>query len=438
MISELISKLSHGTNLSYDETKNILSAILGGHTTKQQTVDFLSYLTDKGETDDELLGMLDVMEEYAIKISPKCRGKVIDLCGTGGDMLGTFNISTASAFVVAASGGIVAKHGNRSSSGMVGSADIFEYFGYDLDQSPEDIVYILDKFNLCFMFAQKFHPAMKNVASARKELKRRTAFNLLGPLSNPAGVKNQLIGVSSNEFLRRLPVILQKKGADIFEYFGYDLDQSPEDIVYILDKFNLCFMFAQKFHPAMKNVASARKELKRRTAFNLLGPLSNPAGVKNQLIGVSSNEFLRRLPVILQKKGAENIMTVISGDGLDEFSTSAVNHICLLQNGKISTSMIDPQTLGLEKSSLHEIQTSSKKDAVKAFVSVLEGTANRSMIDTTVLNSAAGLIIGDVAKDFTEGIEMAQNTIKNGDAFKLLKEFLSETGSTKLNEVQRS
>ena len=347
MISELISKLSHGTNLSYDETKNILSAILGGHTTKQQTVDFLSYLTDKGETDDELLGMLDVMEEYAIKISPKCRGKVIDLCGTGGDMLGTFNISTASAFVVAASGGIVAKHGNRSSSGMVGSADIFEYF-------------------------------------------------------------------------------------------GYDLDQSPEDIVYILDKFNLCFMFAQKFHPAMKNVASARKELKRRTAFNLLGPLSNPAGVKNQLIGVSSNEFLRRLPVILQKKGAENIMTVISGDGLDEFSTSAVNHICLLQNGKISTSMIDPQTLGLEKSSLHEIQTSSKKDAVKAFVSVLEGTANRSMIDTTVLNSAAGLIIGDVAKDFTEGIEMAQKTIKNGDAFKLLKEFLSETGSTKLNEVQRS
>ena len=134
------------------------------------------------------------------------------MCGTGGDKLQTFNISTTASFVVAAAGGIVAKHGNRSSSGISGSADIFEYFGYDLNADPSTIADILRRLHrICFMFAQKFHPAMKNVSSARKQLGIRTAFNLLGPLSNPANVKNQLVGVFSNEFLTTFASNSKKK-----------------------------------------------------------------------------------------------------------------------------------------------------------------------------------------------------------------------------------
>ncbi|WP_048097330.1 anthranilate phosphoribosyltransferase, partial [Candidatus Nitrosopumilus salaria] len=156
---------------------------------------------------------LDKMQEFSLKVEPKNQGTIIDMCGTGGDKLQTFNISTTASFVVAAAGGIVAKHGNRSSSGVSGSADIFEYFGYDLDLEPSKIADILEKHNICFMFAQKFHPAMRHVSAARKKLGKRTAFNLLGPLSNPAGVKNQMIGVFSTEYLDRIPLILKKRGA---------------------------------------------------------------------------------------------------------------------------------------------------------------------------------------------------------------------------------
>ena len=348
MISDLISKLENKTELTYDEMKYAMSGILQGETTEQQTIEFLSNLTEKGETDDELLGMLDKMQEYSVKVIPKNKGTIIDVCGTGGDKLQTFNISTTAAFVVAASGGIVAKHGNRSSSGVSGSADIFEYFGHDLEQSPETV-------------------------------------------------------------------------SDI------------------LEKFNICFMFAQKFHPAMKNVASARKQIGKRTAFNLLGPLSNPAEIKNQLIGVFSNEFLDRLPQLLKRKGAENIMTVRSDDGMDEFSTSAINRVCFLRGDKVLTNAIDPEILGLHKSSLQDIQIKTKQEAIKAFVSVLDNTANRAMIETTILNSAAALIVGNVAKDFDQGIEIARNTIENGKAFRLLKDFVSNTGDIdKLNEVHES
>ena len=169
-----------------------MSDVLSGKTNNVQNADFLSFLAQKGEVDDELLGMLDKMQEFSLKVEPKSRGTVIDMCGTGGDSLQTFNVSTTASFVVAASGGIVAKHGNRSSSGVSGSADIFEYFGYDLNKEPAQIADILEEHNICFMFAQKFHPAMKYVSPARKQLGKRTAFNLLGPLSNPAGVKKSV------------------------------------------------------------------------------------------------------------------------------------------------------------------------------------------------------------------------------------------------------
>lgn len=344
MISEIIKKLQSKTNLSYEQINKVMVDILSGNTTLENNVDFLSYLAKKGETDDELLGMLDKMQELSLKIKTDDK-TLIDMCGTGGDKLQTFNVSTTASFVVAAAGGKVAKHGNRSSSGILGSADIFEYFKYDLNQEPAKIGSILEKYNICFMFAQKFHPAMKHV----------------GP---------------------------------------------------------------------------ARKELRARTAFNILGPLSNPADVKNQLIGVSSIKYLERLPAILKRKGAKNIMTVCSNNGMDEFSTSAVNKICLLRDGKIQTSTIDPELVGLHKSTLKDIQVSTKEKAIKSFVEVLNNTANQAMIETSALNAAGGLIVANLATNFDEAVEIALKTIKDGAAFKLLEKFIQGTGDiTKLKEL---
>jgi len=345
MISDFISKLQQKTDLTYDEMNLIMTDILSGKTSTQENVDFLSNLAQKGETDDELLGMLDKMQEYSLKVEPKNQGPIIDMCGTGGDNLQTFNISTTASFVVAASGGIVAKHGNRSSSGISGSADIFEYFGYDLNKEPAEIADILQKHNICFMFAPKFHPAMKHVSSARKQ-------------------------------------------------FG------------------------------------------KRTAFNLLGPLSNPAGVKNQLVGVFSTEYLDRLPIILKRRGAENIMTVRSDDGMDEFSTSSTNRVCILRNDKVLMNAIDPEIVGLHKSKLKDIQIQTKGDAIRSFVGVLNDTASQAMIETTALNAAGGLIVANISKNFEEAVEIALNTIKNGKAFQLLERFVEDTGdSSKLKEI---
>ena len=345
MIADLISKLQNKTDLTYDEINNIMTDILSGNTTDKENTDFLSLLADKGETDDELLGMLDKMQEFSLKVEPKNNGTIIDMCGTGGDKLQTFNVSTTASFVVAAAGGIVAKHGNRSSSGISGSADIFEYFGYDLDAEPARI-------------------------------------------------------------------------ADI------------------LERHNICFMFAQKFHPAMRHVSAARKQIGKRTAFNLLGPLSNPAGVKNQLVGVFSIEYLDRLPIILKRKGVENIMTVRSDDGMDEFSTSATNRVCILRDNKVMMNAIDPEVVGLHKSQLQDIQISTKEDAVKSFVGVLNNTANQAMIETTALNAAGGLIVANISKNFEEAVELALDTIKDGKAFSLLEKFVQDTGNiSKLREV---
>jgi len=348
MIAELISKLQNKTDLTYNEISQVMTGILNGETNDEENLEFLKHLTEKGETDDELLGMLDKMQEFALHIVPKNQGTIIDVCGTGGDKLQTFNVSTTASFVIAAAGGIVAKHGNRSSSGLVGSADIFEYF-------------------------------------------------------------------------------------------GYNLNMEPSKITEILTKFNICFMFAQKFHPAMKNVASARKTLGKRTAFNLLGPLTNPANIKNQLIGVFSDEFLDRLPMLLKRKGAENIMTVRSEDGMDEFSTSSKNKICFLKKEKILTNIVDPEAVGLHKSPLSDIQIKTKEEALKSFVSVLNNTANQAMIETTALNAAGGLIVGNVVKNFDDGVELALQTMKNEKAYKLLQNFVNEYGDeTKLKEVEES
>lgn len=340
MITVLIDKLKDKNNLSYDEISHAMEEILNGKISDQKTCEFLKFLRDKGETDDELLGMLNKMQSFAIHISPQRKETIIDVCGTGGDNLHTFNISTTASFVIAAAGGVVAKHGNRSVSGVSGSADIFEYFGYDLSSKPERVTEIIEKFGIGFMFAQKFHPAMKNVANARK-----------------------MIG--------------------------------------------------------------------GKTAFNLLGPLANPAQVKNQLIGVFSDELLERLALLLKKQGSENIMTVRSQDGLDELSTTSKNKVCFLKNGNITSMIIDPEDFGLVKPTIREIQVTSKQDALKAFVSVLNGTANNSLIEITALNAAGGLVVSNIADGFSDGIENALDVIKSGMAYSLFEDFIRYCGDIK-------
>ena len=346
MISEITAKLSQDQNISYDEMTKIMDIILEGKSSVQETAEFLKNLTKKGESDEELLAMLDKMQEHTIHITPKCKGRIIDVCGTGGDRMSTFNISTAAAFVIAASGGNVAKHGNRSTSGISGSADIFEYFGYDLNLEPSKV----------------------------KE---------------------------------------------------------------IIEKFGIGFMFAQKFHPSMKYVAEARKSLGTRTAFNLLGPLSNPAGVKNQLVGVFSKDYLERVITLLKSRGAENVMTVISDDGLDELSTTSKNQVYHFKNNGITKLILDPTKFGLEKANLRDIQVTTKDEAINAFVSVLKGTGKKPMIEITALNAAAGLIVGGISDTFGDALKISLDSISSGKSFELFRNFIKYCGDiSKIEEME--
>ncbi len=347
MISEYITKISSNKNLGYDEMSQIMNEILSGKISVDETTNFLRTLTEKGETDQELLAMLDKMQENAIHIHPKIDQNIIDVCGTGGDRLSTFNISTTASFVIAASGVVVAKHGNKSSSGISGSADIFEYFGYNLDMEPNKVQEIIEKFGIGFMFAPKFHPAMKNVAEARK-----------------------IIG--------------------------------------------------------------------KRTAFNLLGPLTNPASVKHQLVGVYSKEYLSRVISLLESRGSESVMTVISDDGLDELSTTSKNHIYQLNKGEVTSSVLNPTELGLNKAKLQELQVSTKDEAINAFVSVLNGTAKKPMLEITALNAAAGLIVGGFSEKFDEALSISLQTIKKGKAYDLFRDFIKYCGDvTKLETFEK-
>jgi len=347
MIKDLTQQLSRGNSLTIDQMTNVMNEILSGTQNDQDIAEFLKNLTEKGESDDELLAMLNKMEEYSLHISPNCKGKIIDVCGTGGDNLKTFNISTAASFVIAGAGGNVAKHGNHSISGVSGSADIFEYFGFDLNSEPNKV----------------------------------------------------------NE---------------------------------TIEKFGIGFMFAQKFHPAMKNVASARKVVVGRTAFNLLGPLTNPAMVKNQLIGVFSEDYQERIIKILKRKNAETIMAVRSADGMDELSTTSKNQICMLKNNVITKMILDPQEVGLQKGNITDIQISSKEDAVESFVTVLNGSANKTKIEITALNAAGGLIVSNIADSFADAIELALNVIHSGKAFDKLENFVKNCGDIeKLEGVKK-
>ncbi|MDC8451294.1 MAG: anthranilate phosphoribosyltransferase [Candidatus Nitrosotalea sp.] len=337
MISDYIAKISSKGNLSYDDMSKVMDDILTGKIPVDETTSFLGVLTEKGETDQELLAMLDKMQQNAVHIHPRINQNIIDVCGTGGDKMNTFNISTTASFVIAASGVVVAKHGNKSVSSTSGSSDIFEYF-------------------------------------------------------------------------------------------GYDLNMEPHQVQEIIEKFGIGFMFAPKFHPAMKNVADARKRLGKRTAFNLLGPLCNPAQVKRQLVGVYSKEYLGRIISLLELRGSESIMTVISEDGLDELSTTSKNYIYHLNKGEVTSSVLDPVELGLGKAKISDLQISTKDEAINAFIGVLRGTAKKPMLEITALNAAAGLIVGGFSEKFDEALEISLQSIKGGKAYDLFTSFIKYCG----------
>ena len=332
MLDELTSTLKNNQNLSFEEMTTGMNEILQGEHKDETIANFLQNLTSKGETDDELLAMLNKMNQFSVSISPNCKRSIIDMCGTGGDNLKTFNISTTASFVVAAAGGYVAKHGNRSVSGVSGSADIFEYFGFDLGSDPRQISNMIEKIGIGFMFAPTFHPAMKNVANARK-----------------------IIG--------------------------------------------------------------------KRTAFNLLGPLSNPANVKHQLVGVFADDYIKRIVKIMQKNNSETILAVRSEDGMDELSVTSKNKVCMLKNDKITEFIINPEDYNIEKCNLSDIQISTKQEAIDAFLSVINNTSNKTMKEITVLNAAGGMLVGGICDKFDEGIELARETINNGKTLEKLKQF---------------
>ena len=243
MIKEAILKLSKKENLNYEETKAVMNEIMSGEATAVQMSSYLTALSMKGETIDEITGSAAGMRENCIKLLHNL--EVLEIVGTGGDNSNSFNISTASAMVIAAGGVAVAKHGNRAASSKCGAADVLEELGININISPEKSRELLSKINICFLFAQNYHIAMKYVAPVRKELGIRTVFNILGPLSNPAGANIELMGVYDSSLVEPLAKVMQnlgvKRGMVVYGTDKIDeISMSSETKVYeILDKENL-------------------------------------------------------------------------------------------------------------------------------------------------------------------------------------------------------
>lgn len=212
MIREGVQKLIEGSNLTFDESIEIMNEMMSGKATNAQTAAFLTALRMKGETVEELIAFASVMKKNCREIQPRVHGRLVDTCGTGGDKLKTFNVSTAAAFVIAGAGVSVAKHGNRAVTSKSGSADVLEKLGLNLNLEPKAVETIIEKVGVGFMFAPAFHPAMKYAAEPRREIGIRTVFNLLGPLTNPACANAQLLGVYERKMAVPIAYALDKLG----------------------------------------------------------------------------------------------------------------------------------------------------------------------------------------------------------------------------------
>jgi anthranilate phosphoribosyltransferase len=334
-IAEAIQRTVEHREIFHDEMLHVMRQIMRGELTPAQIAGFIIGLRVKKETVGEIAAAAQVMREFATLVPLKDQHHVVDVVGTGGDGAHTFNISTAATFVAAAAGAKVAKHGNRSVSSRSGSADVLEALGAKLELTPENIARSVESVGVGFMFAPSHHPAMKHAAVVRKELGVRTIFNILGPLTNPAGAQNQLMGV---------------------------------------------------FHV--------------------------------DLVGIQTR--------VLQRLGARHVMVVHGRDGLDEISISGETLVGELANGEIREYELHPSQFGLEVYDRRAIQVNSVEESKQMVLAVLENQPGPAL-NIVLLNAGAALYVAGVAKSLETGIERARKAIAKGEARQKLDDFVAFT-----------
>ncbi len=339
---DIISRFGH---LQDDEAEGVLHQIMRGEAKDAQIGAYLMGLRMKGETEAEIVGSARAMRDRAIRIPIQADPEdLLDTCGTGGDGSGTFNISTATAFVAAGAGIPIAKHGNHAVTGQCGSADVLAEMGMPLDLSAEQVGQCVDEIGIGFFFAPSLHPAMAHVVGARREIGVRTIFNILGPLTNPAGAKRQLTGV-----------------------FAPDLT----DFV---------------------------------------------AGILGAL-------------------GSTSAMVVCGYGNMDELTTTGPNRVSHYSNGDVKTYDLNPLDLALERAHISDLEGGGPPTNARILRGVLSGTENGPKRDVVVLNGAAAMIAGGVAADISEGLEAARESIDSGAALGKLEELLEMTRTLSVNPV---
>lgn len=334
-IREALALVVDGKDLSLEQMTDVMREIMTGQATDAQIGAFLVALRIKGESLDEITGAATVMRELATKVNVTA-DNLVDTCGTGGDGANLFNVSTASAFVVAAAGGHVAKHGNRSVSSSTGSADVLEAAGVNL-QMPAD-----------------------QVARAI-----------------------ETIGVG--------------------------------------------FMFAPAHHSAMKHAIGPRKELGLRTIFNMLGPMTNPASVKYQVIGVFAKALCRPMAEVLGRLGSEHVLVVHSGDGLDELSIAAPSHVAEYKRGAVTEYTLSPQEVGIDIQSLEGLGVSTAEESLALIKGAFEGSdepAAQKAAAIIALNAGAAIYVSGLAMSLKDGVAMAEDALATGAANDKLKELV--------------
>jgi anthranilate phosphoribosyltransferase len=332
-IDNAIKKLSSRESLTEDEVRNVINQIMRGEATSAQIGGFLIGLRVNGETPAQILGAVKALRDNLIPVEIKDRANLIDTCGTGGDGSKTFNISTAVAIIAASGGAKVAKHGNRAVSSKSGSADVLTELGIKID---------------------------------------------------------------------------------------FDENESKK----IIEENGMAFLFAPKYNGAMKNVASERKELGTRTIFNLIGPLSNPAPLTGQLMGVYDGSLIKTAGEVLLNLGLERAMVVHGDDGLDEITTTTTTEVCEVKDGKLITYKLDPEKLGFRKAALEEIKGGEAKENAEIILKVLKGEKGAPR-DIVVLNSGAALYVAKITDSLEDGIKKAAELIDSGAALRKYEELVS-------------
>lgn len=337
-ITQALENVVNSENLSSEAMRDVMRQIMTGNATASQIGAFLVALRMKGESIDEIAGAVEVMRELAtgVKVSGD---HLVDIVGTGGDESNLFNVSTAASFVVAASGGRVAKHGNRSVSSSSGAADLLEAAGVNLSLSPEQVARCVDELGVGFMFAPAHHSAMKHA---------------IGP----------------------------------------------------------------------------RRELGLRTIFNILGPMTNPAGVDQQLIGVYDRSLCRPMAEVLGRLGAKHIMVVNSADGLDEISIADETYVAEFKNGEITHYSIQPEDFFNRRQSLDGLSVSDAKQSfaiISDALSKQQGDNAEKAADLIAINAGAALYVAGCAADLQQGVAMAQDAIKSGLAKTKISDFAAFT-----------